>query len=147
MLQMTDWLGFVRNSDDRGSPAAGQPLADELSPDEEPASIHLRASAAAEKAAELLGPDFDLEVVEMHHRLKKDSPSGTARRLAEVLAKVRDLQYESDVRHGREGIVVQGACRPIPWDKVLPVSAPDGGVHVCATRSARVLCVVLGAGA
>ncbi len=57
------------------------------------------------KAAEILGPDFDLEVVEMHHRLKKDSPSGTARRLAEILAEVRDLQYEKDVRHGREGMV------------------------------------------
>ena len=30
------------------------------------------------KAAEILGPDFDLEVIEMHHRLKKDAPSGTA---------------------------------------------------------------------
>lgn len=57
------------------------------------------------KTAEILGPDFDLEVVEMHHRLKKDSPSGTARRLAEILAEVRDLQYEKDVRHGREGMV------------------------------------------
>ena len=34
------------------------------------------------KAAEILGPDFDLEVVEMHHRLKKDAPSGTAKSLA-----------------------------------------------------------------
>jgi len=57
------------------------------------------------KATEILGPDFDLEVVEMHHRLKKDSPSGTARRLAEILTEVRDLQYDGDVRHGREGIV------------------------------------------
>ena len=57
------------------------------------------------KAAEILGPDFDLEVVEMHHRLKKDAPSGTAKRLAEILADVRDLQYNRDVRHGREGIV------------------------------------------
>ncbi len=57
------------------------------------------------KAAEILGPEFDLEVVEMHHRLKKDSPSGTARRLAEILAEVRELSYQSDVRHGREGIV------------------------------------------
>ncbi|HRJ71030.1 MAG TPA: 4-hydroxy-tetrahydrodipicolinate reductase [Terrimicrobiaceae bacterium] len=57
------------------------------------------------KAAEILGPDFDLEVVEMHHRLKKDSPSGTARRLAEILAEVRDLSYDQDVRHGREGMV------------------------------------------
>ncbi len=62
------------------------------------------------KAAEILGPDFDLEVVEMHHRLKKDSPSGTARRLAEILAEVRGLDYNSDVRHGREGMV--GERRP-----------------------------------
>lgn len=57
------------------------------------------------KAAEILGPDFDLEVVEMHHRLKKDAPSGTARRLAEILAEVAGLNYLSDVRHGREGMV------------------------------------------
>ncbi len=57
------------------------------------------------KTAEILGPDFDLEVVEMHHRLKKDSPSGTARRLAEILAEVRDLQYDKNVLHGREGMV------------------------------------------
>ena len=57
------------------------------------------------KAAEILGPDFDLEVVEMHHRLKKDSPSGTARRLAEILADVRQLDYIADVMHGREGMV------------------------------------------
>ena len=62
------------------------------------------------KAAEILGPDFDLEVVEMHHRLKKDSPSGTARRLAEILADVRGLDYAKDVRHGREGMV--GARTP-----------------------------------
>ena len=57
------------------------------------------------KAAEILGPGFDLEVVEMHHRLKKDSPSGTAKRLAEILAEVRGLDYNTDARHGRHGIV------------------------------------------
>ena len=57
------------------------------------------------KAAEILGPDFDLEVVEMHHRLKKDSPSGTARHLAEILAEVRQLDYAESARHGRTGIV------------------------------------------
>jgi 4-hydroxy-tetrahydrodipicolinate reductase len=57
------------------------------------------------KAAEILGPGFDLEIVEMHHRLNKDSPSGTAKRLAEILAEVRHLSYEKDVLHGREGMV------------------------------------------
>lgn len=56
------------------------------------------------KAAEILGPAFDLEVVEMHHRLKKDAPSGTARTLAEILATVRQVQYDEAVRHGRAGI-------------------------------------------
>jgi 4-hydroxy-tetrahydrodipicolinate reductase len=57
------------------------------------------------KATEILGPSFDLEVVEMHHRLKKDAPSGTAKRLAEILAEVRNLTYQNDTRHGRFGIV------------------------------------------
>jgi 4-hydroxy-tetrahydrodipicolinate reductase len=57
------------------------------------------------KAAEILGPGFDLEVVEMHHRLKKDAPSGTAKRLAEILAEARDLSYQTAARHGRSGIV------------------------------------------
>ena len=57
------------------------------------------------KAAEILGPSFDLEIVEMHHRNKRDAPSGTARTLAEILAQVRQLQLEKVLRHGREGIV------------------------------------------
>jgi 4-hydroxy-tetrahydrodipicolinate reductase len=56
------------------------------------------------KAAEILGPDFDLEVVEMHHRHKVDAPSGTAATLGEILLEVRDQQKDA-LRHGREGIV------------------------------------------
>lgn len=57
------------------------------------------------KATEILGPNFDLEVVEMHHRHKKDSPSGTATTLLEILADVRKLQLKKALRHGREGLV------------------------------------------
>ena len=57
------------------------------------------------RAAEILGPDFDLEITETHHRMKKDSPSGTAKMLAETLAEVRGLQYNEDIRHGRFGDV------------------------------------------
>lgn len=57
------------------------------------------------KAADILGTSFDLEVVEMHHRLKKDAPSGTAKRLAEILAESRALSYNDDTRHGRAGMV------------------------------------------
>jgi 4-hydroxy-tetrahydrodipicolinate reductase len=57
------------------------------------------------KAAEILGPGFDLEIVEMHHRIKRDAPSGTARTLAEILAAVRKQQLDSVARYGRSGIV------------------------------------------
>ncbi|MEM7410068.1 MAG: 4-hydroxy-tetrahydrodipicolinate reductase [Myxococcota bacterium] len=42
------------------------------------------------EAARLLGPDYDAEIVELHHALKRDAPSGTALRLAEVLAEGRE---------------------------------------------------------
>jgi 4-hydroxy-tetrahydrodipicolinate reductase len=57
------------------------------------------------KAAEILGPGYDLEVLEMHHRMKKDAPSGTADTLAQILAEVRDQQLKDVIRHGRQGIV------------------------------------------
>lgn len=65
------------------------------------------------KAAEILGPGFDLEVVEMHHRMKKDSPSGTAARLAEILASVRQLQLEQAMRYGRHGMVGERTANEI----------------------------------
>ncbi|MBP6602352.1 MAG: 4-hydroxy-tetrahydrodipicolinate reductase [Verrucomicrobiales bacterium] len=57
------------------------------------------------RTTEILGNGFDLEVVEMHHRNKLDSPSGTARRLAEILTEARGLSYDKDCRHGRFGDV------------------------------------------
>lgn len=55
------------------------------------------------KAAQILGPDYDQEVVEMHHRLKIDAPSGTARRLGEILAEVQKGAYDELIRNGRAG--------------------------------------------
>jgi 4-hydroxy-tetrahydrodipicolinate reductase len=54
------------------------------------------------RAAEVLGPEYDLEIIETHHRLKKDAPSGTAKTLAEILAAARRRQLL--LRHGREGL-------------------------------------------
>jgi 4-hydroxy-tetrahydrodipicolinate reductase len=65
------------------------------------------------KAAEILGPDFDLEIIEMHHRMKKDAPSGTAATLAEILASVRGLQLQSALRNGREGMVGERTAEEI----------------------------------
>ena len=54
------------------------------------------------KAAELLGSDFDLEIVETHHRMKKDAPSGTAVTLLDILKRQRKIEKAS---HGRQGNV------------------------------------------
>jgi 4-hydroxy-tetrahydrodipicolinate reductase len=56
-------------------------------------------------AAETLGDVFDQEVIEMHHHHKLDAPSGTARRLGEILAQAAGGSYEELVRHGRTGDV------------------------------------------
>ncbi|MBP7142467.1 MAG: 4-hydroxy-tetrahydrodipicolinate reductase [Opitutaceae bacterium] len=59
--------------------------------------------ALTQRAAAVLGPDYDAEVVEMHHRFKKDAPSGTAERLLEIILKERHLDANA-LRHGRQGI-------------------------------------------
>ena len=65
------------------------------------------------KAAEILGPGFDLEIIDMHHRLKRDAPSGTAKALAEILASVRKQHLEKVVRHGRAGMVGERTAEEI----------------------------------
>ncbi len=59
--------------------------------------------ALTRRAAAVLGPDYDAEVVEMHHRFKKDAPSGTAARLLEIILEERKLTAAA-LRHGRQGI-------------------------------------------
>jgi 4-hydroxy-tetrahydrodipicolinate reductase len=58
------------------------------------------------RAVELLGPSFDLELVEAHHKHKKDAPSGTALRIAEVLAEASaELgSFEQRACYGRRGV-------------------------------------------
>src|SRR6266571_4589077 len=58
------------------------------------------------KAAELLGPDFSPEIIETHHKMKKDAPSGTAKTLAEVLKAARKTKDEILIQSIREGDVV-----------------------------------------
>jgi 4-hydroxy-tetrahydrodipicolinate reductase len=56
------------------------------------------------QAARVLTQDrFDIEVTEMHHKHKIDAPSGTARRLLEILNEETDTSYQDDVAHGRLG--------------------------------------------
>jgi 4-hydroxy-tetrahydrodipicolinate reductase len=56
----------------------------------------------AEQAEKILGESFDVEIIEAHHRMKKDAPSGTAKTLVEILQRVHQAEK---IRHGREGMV------------------------------------------
>jgi 4-hydroxy-tetrahydrodipicolinate reductase len=62
--------------------------------------------ALTRQAAKSLGEDFDLEVIEMHHRTKKDAPSGTAKRLVEILEETRAAGNGVPVHSVRAGDIV-----------------------------------------
>ena len=57
------------------------------------------------EVARTLGDDYDVEIVEAHHRFKKDAPSGTALRMAQVVAEALDWNLEDVGIYGRKGIV------------------------------------------
>lgn len=58
-------------------------------------------------------PDFDIEIIEMHHRLKVDAPSGTALALAQTLAEATGRKLSKDAVYGREGMVGKRTAREI----------------------------------
>jgi 4-hydroxy-tetrahydrodipicolinate reductase len=60
-------------------------------------------SSMVERAANALGEDFDIEIVEMHHRHKVDAPSGTALSLGRAAAKGRDRLLEDVWCKSRDG--------------------------------------------
>ncbi len=59
----------------------------------------------AEIAARALGPDYDMEVLELHHRNKVDSPSGTALALGKSLAQGRGIDFEASKQCSRDGMI------------------------------------------
>lgn len=59
----------------------------------------------ATEAARVLGDKYDVEIVEMHHRLKKDAPSGTALRLGEVVAEALGREPSEHLRTERSGMI------------------------------------------
>ncbi|MEQ8742466.1 4-hydroxy-tetrahydrodipicolinate reductase [Parasphingorhabdus sp.] len=61
-------------------------------------------AALVEQAASKLGNDWDIEIVEMHHRHKVDAPSGTAKLLGEAAARGRGIDLVANSESGRDGI-------------------------------------------
>lgn len=90
------------------------------------------------KAAEILGPGYDLEIVEMHHRLKRDAPSGTAKSLAEILAEARKQQLPGIARHGREGFVGERSAEEIGIHSVRGGDVVGDHTVIFATPGERV---------
>jgi len=56
------------------------------------------------EAAARLGPEWDIEVLEMHHRMKVDAPSGTAKLLGEAAAEARGITLSDNMESGRHGM-------------------------------------------
>jgi 4-hydroxy-tetrahydrodipicolinate reductase len=68
-------------------------------------------AALVKKAAETLGPDYDIEILEMHHRMKVDAPSGTALMLGNAAAEGRQIGLDDHsvrVRDGHTGVRGRG---------------------------------------
>ena len=59
------------------------------------------------KAAQMLGENYDIEIVEQHHRFKKDAPSGSALTLAENIAKATNRKFPDCIANGRQGTETQ----------------------------------------
>ncbi len=69
--------------------------------------------AMVRRAALALGDAYDVEIVELHHKKKKDAPSGTAMRLAEVAAEALGRDPARDLNFGRHGLVGERPAREI----------------------------------
>jgi len=57
------------------------------------------------EVAMALGNDYDIEIMEVHHRFKKDAPSGTAKKLAQEIARAKNINLDEVVIYGREGMI------------------------------------------
>ncbi|MGH7825477.1 MAG: 4-hydroxy-tetrahydrodipicolinate reductase [Candidatus Binatia bacterium] len=74
------------------------------------------------KAAKMLGDDYDVEIVEAHHRFKKDAPSGTALALGRSIARALNRDLDKAAINGRKGIVGERSKKEIA---LLSVRAGD----------------------
>ncbi len=63
--------------------------------------------------ARVTGDDYDVEIVEAHHRLKKDAPSGTAMKMAQVLASALDRDLEDTAVYARHGLIGERSKKEI----------------------------------
>jgi 4-hydroxy-tetrahydrodipicolinate reductase len=87
-------------------------------------SLGVNVLAALVKLAAKALPDFDIEIVEMHHRMKADAPSGTALLLGKAAGEGRGIALEDSAVRGRDGITG---------------SRPDGAIGFASLRGGTVV--------
>jgi 4-hydroxy-tetrahydrodipicolinate reductase len=71
-----------------------------------------------ELAARIIGDDTDIEIIEAHHRMKKDAPSGTAVRLGEIIADTLGRDLKECAVYGREGITGERDRKTIGFETI-----------------------------
>lgn len=90
-------------------------------------------SHLVQEAAARLGEDWDIEIVETHHRMKVDAPSGTALLLGEAAAKGRGVHLADEAVRGRDGITGARKAGTIGFAALRGGSvAGDHSVHFLA---------------
>lgn len=71
-----------------------------------------------EEAAKVIGDDSDVEIIEAHHRHKKDAPSGTALRMGEVVADALGRDLDEVAVYGREGNIGERDQKTIGFESI-----------------------------
>jgi 4-hydroxy-tetrahydrodipicolinate reductase len=91
-----------------------------------------------EQAARALGPDWDIEIAELHHRLKVDAPSGTALALGEAAAAGRGIDLASHSDRGRDGITGARVGGQIGFASLRGGSAAGDHMVLLASEGERI---------
>ncbi len=95
-------------------------------------------AALVQQAARQLGDDWDIEILEMHHRHKVDAPSGTAMLLGEAAARGRSLDLKTHSERGRDGITGARATGNIGFASLRGGSVAGDHHVIFATDNERI---------
>jgi 4-hydroxy-tetrahydrodipicolinate reductase len=95
-------------------------------------------AALVRQAAARLGDDWDIEIVEMHHRHKVDAPSGTALLLGEAAAKGRGIDLKTRSERGRDGITGARANGAIGFASLRGGSVAGDHIVIFASDNERI---------
>jgi 4-hydroxy-tetrahydrodipicolinate reductase len=95
-------------------------------------------AALVRQAAAQLGDDWDIEIVEMHHRHKADAPSGTALLLGEAAAAGRNIDLKAHSERGRDGITGARATGAIGFASLRGGSVAGDHTVIFASDDERI---------